>query len=320
MEGTDLVASGLAFAENGPSCLPLTMTFDSVMDTGRGPHHGRHVRRRGSMMIANDLTNRLDRTAERVRKLTGVSLAFAGSVTPANDLVLGNFAGPTVGALPGVVLRYNEGLGGRAVASRRPIAVNDYVSCDQITHRYDVIIRAEGIRSIAAVPVVVDRSPVALVYAAFRTDEIVGDRIQDGLKDEARALEQELVTLHALRGSHEEPDADLGSLRERLREAYTDLRALGRRVPDPAMERALHDIARRLIEPGTAAWTLGNLTRRELDVLALASSGLPNKTIADRLGLTLNTVKGYMKSAMSKLHATSRLEAVVIARRAGLLP
>lgn len=53
------------------------------------------------MKIANDLPHRLDRTAERVRKVTGVSLAFAGSVTPANDLVLGNFAGPTVGALPG---------------------------------------------------------------------------------------------------------------------------------------------------------------------------------------------------------------------------
>ncbi|MDX2682201.1 LuxR C-terminal-related transcriptional regulator [Streptomyces sp. NY05-11A] len=272
------------------------------------------------MKIANDLPHRLDRTAERVRKVTGVSLAFAGSVTSANDLVLGNFAGPTVGALPGVVLRYGEGLGGRAVASRRPIAVNDYFSCDQITHRYDLIIRAEGIRSIAAVPVVIDRRPIALVYAAFRTDEIVGDRIQDGLKDEARALEQELVTLHALRGSQEEKDADLGSLRERVREAYTELRTLGRRVSDPAVERALHDIARRLTEPGTDTRPLDNLTRRELDVLALASSGLSNKTIADRLGLTSQTVKSYMKSAMSKLHATTRLEAVVIARRAGLLP
>ncbi|MEU1574944.1 LuxR C-terminal-related transcriptional regulator [Streptomyces collinus] len=272
------------------------------------------------MMIANDFPYRLDQTAERVRRVTGVSLAFAGSVTPANDLVLGNFAGPTVGALPGVILRYGEGLGGRAVASGRPIAVNDYFSCDQITHRYDLIIRAEGIRSIAAVPVVVDRRPIALVYAAFRTDEIVGDRIQDGLKDEARALEQELVTLHALRGSQEEKDADLGGLRERVREAYTELRALGRHVSDPAVERALHDIARRLTEPGTDVRPPDNLTRRELDVLALVSCGLPNKTIADRLGLTLQTVKSYLKSAMSKLHATTRLEAVVIARRAGLLP
>lgn len=65
---------------------------------------------------------------------------------------------------------------------------------------------------------------MALLYAAFRTDEIVGDRIQDSLKDEARALEQELVTAHALRGSHEEPHADLGSLRGRVREAYSELR------------------------------------------------------------------------------------------------
>ncbi|MFG1667770.1 response regulator transcription factor [Streptomyces sp. Y7] len=271
-------------------------------------------------MIANDLAHRLARATERVRKQTGVSLAFAGLVTPSNGLALGNFAGPILGALPGVVLRYDEGLGGRAVASRRPMAVNDYVSCDQITHRYDLIIRAESIRSIAAVPVVVDRRPVALLYGAFRSDEIVGDRIQDSLKDEARVLEQELVTVDALRGSHEELHADLGSLRGRVREAYSELRTLGRHVADPEVERAIRNIAQRLIEPGTNGQPLGNLTGRELDVLALASSGLSNKTIADRLGLTLHTVKGYMKSAMSKLHATTRVEAVVIARREGLLP
>lgn len=271
-------------------------------------------------MIVNDFAHQLDRTAERVRRQTGVSLAFAGSMTPANDFVLGNFAGPSMGALRGVVVRHDKGLGGRAVASRRPIAVNDYLSCDQITHCYDLIVRAEGIRSIAAVPVIVDRRPVALIYAAFRTGEIVGDRMQDGLRDEARALEQEVVTVHALRGSHEELHADLGSLQERVREAYGELRTLGRWVSDPELERAIHNIARRLIEPGADAQLMGGLTGRELDVLAFASSGLPNKTIADRLGLTLHTVKGYMKSAMSKLHATTRLEAVVIARRAGLLP
>ncbi|MDX5565920.1 hypothetical protein PYK79_25130 [Streptomyces sp. ID05-04B] len=52
-----------------------------------------------------------------------------------------------------------------------------------------------------------------------------------------RALEQELVTLHALRGSREEPDMDLGSLRDRVREAYTELRALGRRPSALAIRR-----------------------------------------------------------------------------------
>ncbi|MFD0440278.1 LuxR C-terminal-related transcriptional regulator [Streptomyces chartreusis] len=271
------------------------------------------------MMIADDLAHRLSRTAERVRKQTGVSLAFAGSVTATNDLALGNFAGPTIGPLRGVVLRYDEGLGGRAVASRRPIAVNDYFASDQITHRYDLIIRAEGLRSIAAVPVVVDRKPVAMIYAAFRTDEIVGDRIQDGLKDEARSLEQELVTVHALR-RREGEHTDLGTLRWRIREAYNELRTLSRCVTDPELEHTIQSIAERLAEPEAAVRLLGDLTARELDVLALASSGLTNKTIADRLGLTLNTVKSYMKSAMSKLQATTRLEAVVTARRAGLLP
>ncbi|WP_374613760.1 response regulator transcription factor, partial [Gordonia sp. (in: high G+C Gram-positive bacteria)] len=45
-----------------------------------------------------------------------------------------------------------------------------------------------------------------------------------------------------------------------------------------------------------------------------------NARIAETLGVTVYTVKGYMKDAMRKLGASSRLEAVVTARSAGLLP
>lgn len=62
------------------------------------------------------------------------------------------------------------------------------------------------------------------------------------------------------------------------------------------------------------------LTSREVDVLACVAMGATNAVAAQRLGLRPETVKAYLRSAMRKLGAHTRLEAVVAARRAGLLP
>jgi DNA-binding CsgD family transcriptional regulator len=50
------------------------------------------------------------------------------------------------------------------------------------------------------------------------------------------------------------------------------------------------------------------------------ATGATNAATAERLGLRPETVKGYLRAAMRKLGAHTRLEAVVAARRAGLLP
>jgi DNA-binding CsgD family transcriptional regulator len=55
-------------------------------------------------------------------------------------------------------------------------------------------------------------------------------------------------------------------------------------------------------------------------VLALVALGLTNDRIASSLGLSLLTVKSYLRSAMARLAARTRYEAVVEARRRGLLP
>ncbi|UPT45525.1 helix-turn-helix transcriptional regulator, partial [Streptomyces sp. WAC00303] len=62
------------------------------------------------------------------------------------------------------------------------------------------------------------------------------------------------------------------------------------------------------------------LAPREVDVVACVAAGATNAAAAQRLGLRPETVKGYLRSAMRKLGAHTRLEAVVAARRAGLLP
>lgn len=62
-----------------------------------------------------------------------------------------------------------------------------------------------------------------------------------------------------------------------------------------------------------------DLTPRELDVLRLAAEGLPNSRIGERLGLSVNTVRNHMQSAISKLGAHSKLEAVSVAVREGII-
>jgi DNA-binding CsgD family transcriptional regulator len=61
------------------------------------------------------------------------------------------------------------------------------------------------------------------------------------------------------------------------------------------------------------------LTNRELEVLELLAEGLPNKGIADRLGISDQTVKFHIASIMGKLGASNRVETVRRAVRRGLL-
>jgi two-component system nitrate/nitrite response regulator NarL len=61
------------------------------------------------------------------------------------------------------------------------------------------------------------------------------------------------------------------------------------------------------------------LTRREYEVLRYAAQGLTNPEIAESTGLTRNTVKTYLQSALHKLGARNRVEAIVKASEAGLL-
>lgn len=59
------------------------------------------------------------------------------------------------------------------------------------------------------------------------------------------------------------------------------------------------------------------LTPREADVLRGVAAGLTNKAIALKLRISEHTVKFHLSSAMSKLGAASRAEAVAIAMQHG---
>ena len=99
---------------------------------------------------------------------------------------------------------------------------------------------------------------------------------------------------------------------ERLRAALIAVGA-GLVVLDAALARTGLPDASVEAEPGE------ELSARERQVLTLLASGLSNRKIAERLGISEHTAKFHVMSILAKLGAATRTEAVVIAARRGLL-
>jgi len=97
-------------------------------------------------------------------------------------------------------------------------------------------------------------------------------------------------------------------------------RLAGRHEPDLVLVAMLPehlDRARAYLqaEPVTTA----TLTKREREVVASLAEGLSNAEIGARLSISTNTVRNHVQSVLSKLSARSRLQAVAIAAREGLV-
>jgi DNA-binding NarL/FixJ family response regulator len=61
------------------------------------------------------------------------------------------------------------------------------------------------------------------------------------------------------------------------------------------------------------------LTQREIEVLRQVASGKANKTVADHLGISEETVKAHMRNILAKLAANDRTHAVTIALKRGII-
>ncbi|WP_165355220.1 LuxR C-terminal-related transcriptional regulator [Nocardioides oleivorans] len=89
-------------------------------------------------------------------------------------------------------------------------------------------------------------------------------------------------------------------------ELIESLRAIhaGQRVLAPGSDAAPADGE---VWPGQAA----GLTAREADVLSLIAAGMSNKEIARQLGVTINSVKSYIRGAYRVIDVDSRTKAVL---------
>jgi FixJ family two-component response regulator len=84
---------------------------------------------------------------------------------------------------------------------------------------------------------------------------------------------------------------------------------------DQSRAALLHDAEMRTLRERHAS-----LTRRETQVMALVVSGLPNKLVGDRLGISEVTVKAHRGQMMKKMRAASLAGLVTLAATLGLAP
>ncbi|MET7474856.1 LuxR C-terminal-related transcriptional regulator [Streptomyces sp. NPDC005648] len=156
-----------------------------------------------------------------------------------------------------------------------------------------------------------------------------GDRAAEAVADASRRLAAELVIRdeadHRPRLLEAERDRAEGGRcgvpLEEVRRVHAELRRIAQQVPDQDLRGQLLGVADRLAEPAAASSVPGPpLSPRELDVLAQMALGCSKAEAGRRPSLLPETVKAYLRSAMRKLGASTRFEAVVAARRQGLLP
>lgn len=196
-------------------------------------------------------------------------------------------------------------------------------------------------------PVVCDG--VRLLLSRDRRTEVVGSAVSDGAAVQATADLQPDVVLLDMRLPEVDPARMVGRLRAAaprcavlLFTAHTDAPAVqaalragatGCLLKDVGTEQlvtALHDVVagRRVLDPRLenrpdtglqARLDALRLTRREHEVVRLVATGMSNPEIGESLGLTRNTVKTYLQTAMQKLDARNRVEAIGKAREARLL-
>ena len=107
-----------------------------------------------------------------------------------------------------------------------------------------------------------------------------------------------------------------GTSIEQLRMAIAAVQE-GASYLDPQIARRVLDHLRPPVLAATEA--VAQLSQRELEVLKLMVEGLSNPEIAAALYLSPNTVKTHVRGIMNKLAVDDRVQAAVVALRAGLV-
>ena len=271
-------------------------------------------------------------------RATRFPLAFGGYESGGVTTVTALSGNRTL-SLHGLRVHTERGLGGRAMSECRPRITSDYARCRHITHDYDTEISAEGIGALFAVPVVLGGSARAVLYGGSRSGQTPGTTFVSAGASIAKSFAEEIrVEDEVSRRVAERDERTLdGSALEEVRLGHAELHRIAADVADPELKARLVALEARLagiggrtsgearppVRSGAAsgrAEPAVHLSPRELDVLVEAALGSTNLGIGRALGLTESTVKSYLKTAMGKLEAPTRIAAVATARRLGLIP
>ncbi|WP_245940793.1 MULTISPECIES: LuxR C-terminal-related transcriptional regulator [Brevibacterium] len=242
-------------------------------------------------------------------------------------------AGGSEDRLGRLLVGSGKGLGGRAMTEGTPQLTRNYGVDPFITHHYDEEILGEGIEVLLAVPTLYGGEVTGMVYCGHRNGFEAAAPHTGNLVRRVRQLSEDLGRLgppstiaEASPASAVSPDLDASS-REALRHTFAELRAIRSGIVDDQTRDRLAAVESRLadiLSAGTGAEPAARrsvrLSPREVDILSHVALGWPNGRIAEALGLRESTVKSYLNTAMVKLSARTRHEAVSHARAAGALP
>lgn len=267
-----------------------------------------------------------------VRDRAGVDAAFAARVQPgARAMRILYVCGGLTKSLSGLTIASGAGLGGKSLVLGKPVRVENYLSARGITHNYDHAVEQERLRTVAAMPVRVNGAPRYVIYVGTRGEKALGDRWLDAMAPVMRELEQEIAVAEEVE-RRLSALAPLGPSRRdpavlsagEMQEIAGELAELAGAVHDASLRQRLEALHDRLA-PGHARERRREqpdvgLTPREVAVLEQVALGGTNADVAEALGLLPNTVKSYLKSAMRKLGASNRVQAIVEARHLGILP
>jgi len=93
----------------------------------------------------------------------------------------------------------------------------------------------------------------------------------------------------------------------------------GESVLDPVATRKLLERVIKLSRETPEDKVQGQLSPREIEVVRLAARGMSNRDIAEKLGLSMRTVKAHLSNIFNKMRCGSRTEAIVKGFREGYI-
>lgn len=260
-----------------------------------------------------------------LKTATGIPVAMYGTLLADNRLQITQWIGLRTPALQNLIIDQGTGVGGRVVSTRRAVGVSDYTRANVISHEHDKAIQDEGLHSLVAVPVIVQREIRGVLYVGVHSTVRLGDKVIEEVTLTARCLEQDLAVNSAMRRlDGGKPAANPGRAMngaewEQVRSTHSKLRMLANRVDDEALRKELEQLCDQMVSPVRVKQTT-KLSAREIDVLSCVALGHTNVEAAEEMGIGPETVKSYLRSVMRKLGAHTRYEAVNAARRIGALP
>ncbi len=148
---------------------------------------------RDGLLTVLDRVLALHGSARLIRDAAGADAGFVADLDGPGQAVIRWLAGNRTDSLQDLAVPIGQGVGGRVLASGKPVQVTDYVTSSSITHQFDGMVRREAMSARLAVPILAERrSTVAVAYAALRGPGQFGDvalgAMESVAREAARAL------------------------------------------------------------------------------------------------------------------------------------